>query len=301
MKTALRNYWKYRYLTLMLVPIVIYYLIFCYYPIYGLLIAFKDFRFKLGILGSPWNNFQSFTDLFHLANFWKVFRNTFIISAYKLVFGFPAPILLAMLLNEVKNVRFKKIIQTVSYMPYFLSWVVLAGIFMQLLSPSTGPVNQLLQWFGIKPIYFLADSVWFRPTLVITSIWKNIGWGTIVYLAAIAGINQELYEAAIIDGANRVQRARYITIPSMVPVITLMLIFAVGSIIGDDFDQIFNLFNESVYEVADVISTYTYRVGLVDMQYSYGTAVGLFTSVISLVLMMAANFAARRYSDYTIF
>jgi putative aldouronate transport system permease protein len=235
-----------------------------------------------------------------MQSFWEVLRNTFIISGLKLVFGFPAPILLSLMLNEIRCTRFKRTVQTISYLPHFLSWIILSGIFIQFLSPSIGPLNILLKGMGIKPIYFLADEKWFRSVLVATHIWKTVGWGTIVYLAALTNINPEYYEAAYIDGANRWHCIRYITLPSLAPVITIMLIFAVGGIIEDDFNQIFNMYNEAVYSVGDVISTYTYRRGLVKLDYSFATAVDLFKNIIAFVLIITANKIANRINEYGI-
>jgi len=205
---------------------------------------------------------------------------------------------LALLLNEVRHSLFKRTVQTISYMPHFLSWVVIAGLFTQFLSPSIGPINILLQSMGIQPIYFLADPGWFRSVLVGTEIWKDIGWGTIIYLAALTGINPELYEASTVDGANRFQNMFYITLPSMAPVVTIMFIFAVGKIVNDDFDQIFNLYNPAVYNVGDVLSTYTYRRGLIQMEYSFATAVGLFKNAIAFILIVITNSVAKKINDY---
>lgn len=294
----LYNYWKYRYLVFMFIPAIVYYTVFHYMPIYGILIAFKNYKFSQGIWGSAWVGLEHFRDLIAMESFWQVFRNTMIISFYKLIFGFPAPILLAILLNEVRLVMFKRVFQTITYMPHFLSWIVVSGMFIQFFSPSSGPVNVVLQMLGMKPIYFMADVHWFRSILVITDIWKGVGWGSIIYLAALTGINPELYEAATVDGAGRFARIRYITLPSLVPVITIMLIFAAGSIINDDFDQVFNLYNTAVYSVGDVISTYTYRKGLVGMEYSFATSVGLFKNVLAFLILLTANTIAKKVNDY---
>lgn len=267
---------------------------------YGVIIAFKDYKIRKGFSGSPWVGFENFRVLVNGLSFWQVFRNTLIISLYKLIFGFPAPIFLALLLNEVRRARPKKLVQTISYLPHFLSWVVLSGIFLQFLSPSTGPVNVLLNELGLKPIYFLGDKRYFRFTLVITSLWKEVGWGTIVYLAAIAGINPELYEAATADGASRLTKAVHITVPSIMPVVSILFILAVGRILNDDFDQIFNLYNSAVYATGDVLSTYAYRTGLVELRYDFATAVGLFRNVIGLMLLIITNSLTRRISGYAI-
>lgn len=299
-KGLLYQYWKHRYLVFLIIPAFIYYIIFKYGPMYGIQIAFKDYKFRLGIAGSEWVGLQNFIDLLHMQSFSEVFFNTIIISVYKLVFGFPAPIILALLLNEVRHKYFKKAVQTISYLPHFLSWVILAGMFTQFLSPSIGPINILLRAFDINPVYFLGDEKWFRSVLVSTSIWKGVGWSSIVYLAALSSISTELYEAAIMDGATRWKQVWYITIPSLLPVITIMLILSVGGIIDDDFDQIFNMYNSAVYNVGDVISTYTYRRGLVDMQYGFATAVSLFKNVISLALIFITNLISRRVNEYGI-
>ena len=282
----------------MFLPGLLYYLIFHYVPIYGVVLAFKEYSFTAGILGSPWTGLENFRDLFSRPSFFQVFRNTMLISFYKLVFGFPAPILLALLLNELRSVMFKRVVQTVSYLPHFLSWVILSGIIVQFLSPSIGPVNLALKAFGLEPIYFLADPKWFRTVLVSTDIWKEIGWGTIIYLAALVGIHPELYEAAKVDGANRFKQVIYVTLPSLYPVMTILLIFAVGRMANDDFDQIFNLYNSAVYSVGDVLSTYTYRAGLVNLEYSFATAVGLFKNIIAFVLVISANWISRKVNDY---
>ncbi|MDD6876819.1 MAG: ABC transporter permease subunit [Clostridiaceae bacterium] len=285
---------------LMLLVGLVYYAIFCYGPMYGIQIAFKDYKFRRGIWGSEWVGLEWFRKMFSGQNFLIVFRNTLLISLYKLIAGFPAPIIFALLLNELDGKWFKKTIQTVSYLPHFLSWVILGGIFMQILSPSTGAVNYIIKMFGGTPIYFLGDIRWFRSTMVILSVWKGFGWGSIIYLATMSSINPELYEAATIDGANRWRQTINITLPALAPIIAIMFIMNSGSIINDDFDQIFNLYNETVYRVGDVISTYTYRQGLVEMKYSYTTAVGLFKNVISFGIILLTNFITSKFSDYGI-
>lgn len=292
------QYWRNRYLFLLFVPALIYYLVFCYGPLLGVQIAFKDYQFRKGILGSPWAGFKHFQALFSIRSFKEVFGNTLTISLLKLVFTFPTPILFAVLLSELRGTKFKKTVQTISYLPHFLSWVVLGGVFMQLLSPTTGPINGLLKQLGVPPVNFLTNVKWFRPVLVATSMWKGFGWGSIVYLAAISGVDPELYEAAEIDGAGRVRKILSITLPSIIPVVTIMFIFAIGGIVNDDFDQIFNLYNPSVYKVGDVLSTYTYRVGLVDMRYDFSTAVGLFKNVLAFALIVTTNAITKRINEY---
>ena len=294
----LENYWKNRYLVMLLLPAVIFFLIFCYGPMPGVIIELKDYKFRLGIFRSPWVGLDNFRLLFSMRSFNEVFRNTLVISFYKLITGFPAPIIFALLLNEVRQAKFKKAVQTISYLPHFVSWVVLGGLFIQFLSPSTGPINVILKSMGIDPVFFLADPKWFRSVLVVTSIWK--GFGSIVYLASITSISPQLYEAADMDGAGRFRKMGYITLPEMIPVITIMLIFSIGGIVNDDFDQIFNLYNEAVYNVGDVLGTYIYRVGLIEMKYSFSAAVGLFRNVISFTLVFLANFTAKRINEYGI-
>lgn len=289
-----------KYLLSMLIPAIAFYVIFHYLPMYGITIAFKNFNFKKGILGSDWAGLVHFEKLFGMASFWKVFRNTFIISFYKLIFTFPAPIIFAVLINEIGGGRFKKTVQTISYLPHFLSWVVLGGMFIQILSPVYGPINLILGKIGIQPIHFLADTSTFRSVLVITTIWKGVGWGSIIYLAALTGIDPELYEAADLDGANRLQKVLHISIPSILPIISIQLIFAVGGIVNDDFDQVFNLYNSSVYSVGDVLSTYIHRYGLVNFEYGLSTAAGVFKNIIAFVLILATNYASRCLGDYGI-
>lgn len=295
-----QKYIKYKYLVLLFIPAILYYGIFHYGPMYGLVIAFKDYTFIKGIKGSPWIGFENFRLVLTAKSFKEVFGNTLIISGYKLLLSFPMTIIFALLLNEIKALKFKKIVQTLSYLPHFLSWVILAGVFTQILSPSTGPINAIIKMLGFKPIYFIADSHWFRTVLVLTAIWKNIGWGSIIYLASLSSINPEEYESADIDGANRAQKMIHITIPGLMPAITIMFILSVGRIINDDFDQVFNLYSPAVYKVGDVLSTYVYRVGLVDMKYSFATAVGLFKNVIAFILVIIANTVTKKINEYGI-
>ena len=283
-----------------LIPGLLYFIVFKYFPIYGLQIAFKDFNLVEGIWGSEWAGLKYFNMLFTTKSFFDVFKNTIIISIYQLVFGFPAPIILALMLYEIRNLAYKKLVQTISYLPHFVSWVVLAGVFTRFLSPSSGPVNILIKTFGAEPIFFLGDNRYFRATLIVTEIWKSIGWGSIVYIAALSGIDPALYESANIDGANKIKKIIHITLPSLTPVITIMLIFAIGRIINDNFNQIFNLYSPIVYPTGDVISTYVYRMGLAKMEFSFTTAVGLSKNVISFSLVIIANAVAKKVNDYGI-
>lgn len=292
------GYKKHLTLALMFVPVVVYFVVFKYIPMGGIVIAFKNYKISQGIWGSAWCGLDNFTKAFNTPTFARAVRNTLEISGLKLLFGFPAPIILALMLNEVTHVRFKKTVQTVTYLPHFLSWVVLAGMFQQLLSPNNGAVNALLRdVFGVeKSIYFLGSNQYFRGTLIVTDIWKNVGWSSILYLATISGIDPALYEAATVDGASRWQCTRYITIPSLVSTIVIMLILSIGSIMDAGFDQVFNLYNSAVYQTGDIIDTYVYRYGLGDMKYSLATAVGLFKNVIAFALVVGTNLITRRLS-----
>ncbi len=292
------GYRKHCELLLMFVPVIVYFVIFKYIPMGGIAIAFKNYKISQGIFGSAWCGMDNFRKVFATPTFARAVWNTLTISGLKLLFGFPAPILLALMLNEVTHVRFKKTVQTVSYLPHFLSWVVLAGLFQQLLSPNNGAVNAILHdVFGLEEsIYFLGNNQYFRGTLIVTDIWKNVGWSSILYLATIAGIDPALYEAATVDGATRWQCTRYITIPSLVSTIVVMLILNVGSVMDAGFDQVFNLYNSAVYKTGDIIDTYVYRYGLGDMKYAQATAVGLFKNIVAFVLVAGTNLIARRIS-----
>lgn len=284
---------EYRLLLIMMIPAILFFIIFSYIPMYGVTLAFKDFKITEGILGSPWAGLKYFRQVFSDPYFYKTIRNTIVISLYKLLFGFPAPIVFALLINELVGHRYKRIVQTVSYLPHFMSWVVVGGIFSSLLSLD-GPVNSFLAAIGMDKIMFMGNKSVFRGVLVATDIWKGFGWGSILYLAAIAGVDQEMYEASRIDGANKFQNAWYITIPSILPVICINLILSLSGILNAGFDQIFNMYSAVVYEVADIIDTYVYRLGLANMQYSLSTAVGLFKSVVGLIFILAVNSIIRR-------
>lgn len=289
--------WKYRYLYLLLLPGIIYFVVFKYAPLYGISIAFKDYKIKAGIMASPWVGLDNFKMIFRSTTFFTVLKNTVALSFYKLLFGFPAPIILALILNEIKSVKYKKAVQTITYMPHFLSWVVVSGLFLQILSPSSGPVAYIFKMLHLQPIYFLGDPSWFRFTMVTTGMWKSIGWDCIIYLAALSGIDPQLYEAAIIDGATRFQRIRYVTIPSIMPIVVILLIMNSGKLIDDNFDQIFNFLNDAVLSKGDVISTYVYRMGLVKMKYSYSTAVDLFKNIVAFSLVFTTNKIAKKAGE----
>jgi len=290
---------RYAPMYIMLLGAFVYYVLFHYLPIYGISIAFKDFRIVDGILKSPWVGLKNFREvMFETPMFWSAFRNTVIISTLKLAVNFPAPIVLALLLNEIKNLRFKKVTQTISYLPHFISWVVLAGLFRSIFSPSSGIVNILIKMIGGDPVFFFGSNQWFRAVLVFTSTYKGIGWSTIIYLAALSNVNIELYEAAAIDGAGRLRQTWMVTLPAISNIIVLQFILSVRGIVGDDFQQIFNMYTPVVYSTGDVISTYNYRLGLESMRYSFSSAVGLFQNVIALALVTMTNWVVKNFSEY---
>lgn len=288
-----KSFIKYRYLHLMIIPGLLFFIVFKYTPMYGLIIAFKHYVGAAGgfqaILDARWVGFKNFEMFFNSMYFTRLLGNTLIISLYRILFFFPMPILLALLMNEIQHTLFKRVVQTVTYMPYFLSWVVVAGLMSILLSPDNGPVNALRQLMGMEPVYFLAQKKYFRTLLVLSEIWKNIGYGSIVYLAAITNVDPTLYEAARVDGAGKLQQIVHVTLPAISEIIAIMLILTVGRVLDDNFDQIFNLYSPATYEVADVFETYIYRTGITEGKFSYTAAVGLFKSAISLTLILVTN------------
>ncbi|BBH21991.1 sugar ABC transporter permease [Paenibacillus baekrokdamisoli] len=278
-------------------PAVLYFLIFSYGPMYGIQIAFKNFIPTRGIFGSPWVGFDHFIRFFHSYYFWDLLWNTLSISLYELAIGFPIPILLALAFNEIKNGYFKRAAQTITYAPHFISVVVMAGMIITFLSPSAGMVTHLIEWLGFKAPDFLTDPRWFKTMYVFSGVWQSAGWGTIIYLAALSGVDPGLHEAAIIDGASRFQRVRYINIPTIIPTITILLILNMGSLLGVGFEKILLLQNPLNMGASDVISTFVYRSGLVDAQYSFSTAVGLFNSVVNAILLIVVNQIVRRSNE----
>ena len=295
---ALRKYKNYY---LMLLPGLVFIIIFLYLPIAFNFIAFKDYKIFLGPLESPWNGLDNFKRLFQNSDFIRILKNTLIISFYKILFGFPIPILFALLLNEVRCVLFKKTVQTIVYLPHFISWVVLASLATTLLSPNDGFLNNLLVQMGREPIFFLGDPNYFRGVLVATDIWKEMGWAAIIYLAALAGVPVDMYEAAAIDGASKIQKILYITIPSILPTIVIMLLLRMGGILNAGFEQVFTLYNPAVYEVADIIDTYVYRIGIVETQYGFSAAAGLFKSFIACFMVVTCNWLARKSGQEGLF
>ncbi|SLN51996.1 putative multiple-sugar transport system permease YteP [Pseudoruegeria aquimaris] len=280
----------------MLLPMVIWLLVFLYKPMYGLQIAFKDYSIFRGIQGSPWVGFEHFETLFSNDQFIRALRNTVIISFYTLLFGFPVPILLALMFNEILHKMFKKTAQTIVYLPHFISSVIIAGIVITAFSPSAGIVNTMLGWFGVEPIYFLTKPEWFRPIFIGTGIWQEAGFQSIVYLAAIAGVSPTLYESAVVDGASRWQMMWKITIPSILPTIIIMLIIRIGNIMEVSFEMVILLYQPATYETADVVNTFIYRQGIQGGQYDLAAAAGLFNAVVAFVLVIGANSISKRYS-----
>ena len=292
-KIHLAREWQ---LYVMLVPLVLWLLIFLYRPMYGLQIAFKDYSVFRGISGSPWVGLEHFHTLFSSDQFLRALRNTVIISFYGLIFGFPMPILLALMFNEILKQSFKKTAQTIVYLPHFISSVILAGIVITAFSPSAGIVNTVLGWFGMDPVYFLTKPEWFRPIFIGTGIWQEAGFQSIVYLAAIASISPTLYESAVVDGASRWQMMWKITLPSIMPTIIIMLIIRIGSMLEVSFEMIILLYQPSTYQTGDVVNTFIYRQGIQGGQYDLAAAAGLFNAVVAFILVMTANTLSKRLS-----
>ncbi len=288
---SIRSYWD---LYLIMLPGILYFVIYKYLPMWGIVIAFQDYSVFSGIRGSEWVGLEHFRNMFMANDFYEIFRNTLLISIYKLAWGFPGPIILAIMLNEIRHMLYKRSIQTLVYLPHFLSWIIVGGIVINVLSPSSGIVNKIIEMFGFEPIFFLASPEWFRTIIVASDIWKEIGWGAIIYLAALAGIDSQLYEAAVMDGANKWKQLIHITLPSMLGVIVILFLLRLGHVLDVGFEQIFVLYNPLVYEVADVIETYVYRVGIQQAKFSFTTAVGLFKAVIGLILVILANKGAKK-------
>lgn len=289
---------KYITLYLIFLPVAIWYIIFKYIPMGGIIIAFKSFSPMKGIGGSPFVGMANFERLFKSSAFLFVLKNNIILSVMDICIVFPAPIILALSINEVKNKMGKRVVQSITYLPHFISWAVAGGLFYMFFSVSTGPVNAVIKAAGGAGINFMGSSVWYRWMVVLSSVWKEVGWGSIVYLAAITGVDEELYEAAAIDGANRWNCLRYITLPGISSVISVMLIMRVGAILSLNFDQTFAMLNDSVLSVGETIEYYVYRVGMSSVNnYSLGTAIGLFKSLIGFVMVLGANWASKRISE----
>jgi len=285
-----------KYLYIMMIPVIGYYLIFHYGPMYGAIIAFKDYSPMKGILGSDWVGLKHFEEFFNSYYFLRVLKNTLLISLYTLVFEFPAPIILALLINEVRKRTFKRVVQTITYMPYFISLVVICGIITDFTN-ADGLINRLIMMLGYDGQAMLQKPELFRPIYVLSEIWQRIGWESIIYIAALMSIDLEQYEAAKIDGASRLKQMFHITLPGLLPIITIMFILRMGNMLNVGFEKIILLYNPVTYETADVISSFVYRKGLLEFGWSYSSAVGLFNSVINLVLLISANYISRRVSQ----
>lgn len=287
---AILRHWQ---LYVLIAPVLIYFIVFHYMPMYGVQIAFKDFIATKGIGGSPWVGFKHFERFFDSYFFWRLLKNTLGISLYELAVGFPIPIVLALMINEVRHGKYKKFVQTVTYAPHFLSTVVLVGIVIMFLSPTSGIVNTIIKAFGGEPIFFMTEPEWFKTIYVLSGVWQQMGWSSIIYLAALAGIDPGLHEAAKVDGATRLQRIWHINLPGIMPTVVILLILNIGSLMGVGFEKVFLMQNSLNNESSDVISTYVYRSGLLGAQYSFAAAVGLFNSVVNFILLLTVNRIAR--------
>jgi putative aldouronate transport system permease protein len=296
-----RRMWRHRWLYLLMVLPITYYIIFRYIPIYNAQIAFKDFFALKGVEGSPWVGFQHFEAFFKSYYFTELITNTIFFSIAKLLLGLPIAITLALIINESRLAFFKSLVQTIVYLPHFLSWVIMLGLLLALLSPSSGMINDVIKFMGGNPISFLTSPSWFRSVVILSDIWKETGWSTILYLAALLGINPEVYEAAEVDGASRWRRIWNISLPGILPVIVLVTLLRLGNILDGGFNQIFILYSVPVYSVGDIIDTWVYRSGVLDFQFSLATAVGLFKGVIGLIMIMLANRVARRVANQSLF
>ena len=285
---------KFRYLIIL--PVIAYYFIFCYKPMYGAIIAFKDYSPALGIMESPWVGFKHFLAFFDSFYFWRILKNTIVMSLASLIFGFPAPILLALLINEVTNRHYKKFVQTVSYIPHFISLVVVCSMIKEFTMDS-GIINDFLSLFGFDRVTMLNEKQYFVPIYVISNIWQQIGWDSIIYLAALTGVSKELYESAELDGAGKLKQVFYVTLPGILPTIITMLLLKIGNILNVGYEKVILLYNEATYETADVISSYVYRKGLQEFDWSFSTAVGLFNSVINFTLLIISNKISKKVSE----
>jgi putative aldouronate transport system permease protein len=295
--SAFRRFYRDRHYLALLLPGIAYFIIFQYIPIYGLQVAFKDFSFRGGILGSPWADqfgMANFIRFFSVYNVGRLIANTFLLNLYSLLFAFPVPIVLAIMLHESPSAPFRRSIQTVTYLPNFISIVAIIGIMRMMLSPGSGSVNRLLGLVGVEPIYFMIEPGWFRPLYVMSGIWQTAGFGAIVYLAALSSINPELYEAAIIDGTGRIQRTWHVSIPGILPVVAILFIFNMGNMLSSGFEKVLLMQHGTNLEVSDVIGTFIYRLGLQNLEWEIATAVGLFNTVINFALLITANAVVKR-------
>lgn len=292
--------WQNRYLYILAIPVIVYYVLFCYLPMFGLVIAFKQYELGKGIMESQWVGLKYFREFFGGLYFGRLLRNTLVISLYSILFGFPAPIIFALLMNELRRRYFKRTVQTITYLPHFISMVVICGMIVDFLS-TNGVLTQVFSLFGGGKINYVGNPKYFRVIYIISEIWQDVGWGSIIYLAALTSIDQQLYEAAVIDGAGRWKQTLHITLPGILPTIMIMLIMRMGQVLSVGYEKIILLYGPGTYEVADVISSYVYRMGIGNSRYSYSSAVGLFQSVVNVILLVAANAASRRMTGTSLF
>ncbi len=287
-----RDYW------ILSIPGILFFIVFRYVPILGNIIAFKNYNIYLGFVKSPWVGLKYFKEFLFNPDFYNVMRNTLLLGVYEIIFTFPIPILFALFLSEIRNTQYRKLIQTVSYMPHFLSVVVVCSMLTMFLSPTNGMINVMLKnTFGIEPVYFLGRSEWFRTIYVSSSVWQNFGFNSIIYIAALAGVDTALYEAAEIDGCGRIKKMWHISIPSILPTMVVLFVLKIGGIMSIGFEKVLLLYSPMTYDVADIISTFVYRAGLVDTRFSYATAVGFFNSVISSLFVVSANYFSRKFAE----
>ncbi|HLR43337.1 MAG TPA: ABC transporter permease subunit [Pseudogracilibacillus sp.] len=295
---SIRKNWQ---LYLLVFPTILYFIIFHYFPMYGLQIAFKDFIAAKGITGSDWVGFKHFIRFFNSYSFWSLLRNTLLLNLYELVITFPIPIIFALMLNQVPRERFKKFVQTVTYAPHFISVVVLIGMLSLFLSPSTGAINNIIELFGGEPIHFLGEAKWFRTLFIASGVWQTTGFSAIIYLAALTSIDPEQHEAAIVDGANKFQRVWYIDLPGILPVVMILLILQIGNFMTIGFQKILLMQNSLNISTSEVIQTYVYKTGIIDAQFSYSAAIGLFNNLINFILLLVVNQAAKKMKQQTLF
>lgn len=300
-KDKFRKIWKYKALYMLAIPGILYFIIFKYIPIMGTVIAFQDYNIFKGVFGSPWVGLEQFERMLVYPDFLRILKNTLLINLYDIIFGFTTPIILSLMLNEVRKVLAKRIIQTVVYMPHFLSWVIISGIFIGVLSPSTGIINNALNTLGFESIYFLGEDSYIRTIIVGSGIWRDTGWGTIIYLAALAGINPQLYEAAEIDGANRWQQTWTITFPTLLPTIMILFLLQIGNFLDFGFERVDVFLNPFNRVNGEIFDTYIYKAGLLQNQFSYTTAIGVFKSLVGLVLLLGANFISRKTTGNSLY
>ncbi|PWV99316.1 carbohydrate ABC transporter membrane protein 1 (CUT1 family) [Paenibacillus cellulosilyticus] len=282
---------------LLFLPVLIYFVIFHYWPMYGLQIAFKEYSAIRGIGGSPWTGWTHFERFYQSSQFWIIIKNTVLINVYELLVAFPIPILFALLLNQIGNERFKKTVQTITYAPHFISIVVVVGMLHIFLSPRTGMLNHLLVLFGAEPVFFMGSEGWFKSIFVFSGVWQNMGWSSIVYVAALSGVNPDMHEAAVMDGASKLQRIMRIDLPSIQPIIVILLIMNIGSFMSVGFEKIYLMQNALNLDASEVIQTYVYKTGLLGAQFSYSTAIGLVNAVINFMLLAAVNQVAKKYKQ----